>query len=252
MTNETKRKPNIARFALRLLGIICVLYGAGLFVFHAGAGMIPVWLVLGAVFFGLSFKKWFSFFFSKRWFMVLFLIAAAIIILLAGMICVSGLPAVPDTVCDTIIVLGARVNGETPSLTLQYRLEAAYRYLAANGGTNAILSGGQGADENMSEAEAMRRYLTARSIDENRILLENQSTSTYENLRNSFALIDTQQINIGIVTSDFHILRTTIIAARLGVRVIGIGSSSNILLVPNYYAREMLAIPVEFIKSLFN
>ena len=70
----------------------------------------------------------------------------------------------------------------------------------------------------MSEANAMKQYLVALGTDNNRIFLENQSTSTYENLKFSFKLIeklDIPTMNIGIVSTDFHIYRATLIAKRL-------------------------------------
>lgn len=60
---------------------------------------------------------------------------------------------------DYLIILGARVRGETPSLDLQYRLDVAYDYLEKSPSTKAILTGGQGKGEDITEAEAMRRYL---------------------------------------------------------------------------------------------
>ena len=83
---------------------------------------------------------------------------------------------------DYAIILGAKVNGEIPSLSLQYRLDAALDYAKENPHVYLILSGGQGAGEHISEAKAMKRFLVENGIQEERLLIEDMSTSTYENL----------------------------------------------------------------------
>ena len=88
----------------------------------------------------------------------------------------------PDRKCQYIVVLGAKVNGTEPSISLSDRITAAYDYLTENPGVIAILSGGQGSDEGISEAECMFRKLTAMGIDKNRLWLEDKATSTWENL----------------------------------------------------------------------
>ena len=80
------------------------------------------------------------------------------------------------------IILGAKVNGEVPSLSLRYRLDAALRYADEYPHVKFILSGGQGPGEHITEAEAMKRFLLDHGIKEERLLLEQQSTSTYENI----------------------------------------------------------------------
>ena len=88
----------------------------------------------------------------------------------------------PELSCEYIVILGARVNGTVPSVSLQDRIHAAREYLTAHPETIAILSGGQGADEGISEAECMYRELTALGIPDRQLWLEDQATSTWENL----------------------------------------------------------------------
>ena len=90
---------------------------------------------------------------------------------------------------DAVIVLGAGVNGTTPSVALQTRIDAAERYLKAHPGIPAVLSGGQGPGEDISEARAMYNALTDRGIDPERLILEEQSANTRQNLQNSLALL---------------------------------------------------------------
>ena len=116
-------------------------------------------------------------------------------------------------------MLGAAVYGENPSITLQHRLEGAARYLEANPRTKAVVSGGQGKGEDISEAECMRRYLVEHGIDPDRILLEDRSTSTKENLAFSKAVIETDGGKVDrvvIVSSAYHLYRATKIAEMAG------------------------------------
>lgn len=148
---------------------------------------------------------------------------------------------------DAVIVLGAGVNGERPSLTLQTRIDQAAEYLKAHPNVPAVLSGGQGPGEQISEAEAMRRALTAQGIDGNRLLLEDQSTNTAENFQFSGELLrhhdmDPSSAVIGVVTNDFHLFRAEILASREGMSVRGIPAELPWWwLEANYYIRESFA-----------
>lgn len=83
---------------------------------------------------------------------------------------------------DYVVVLGAGLFGDQLSPTLQYRLETCLSYLKNRPRVKVVVSGGQGTDEAISEAEAMKRYLTVHGIEKHRVIMEDKSTSTYENL----------------------------------------------------------------------
>ena len=120
---------------------------------------------------------------------------------------------------STVIVLGCRVYGEQPSLMLKERLDAAYEYLVTNPGAVCILSGGQGQGENISEAECMYRYLLDRGISSDRLMKEDKSTSTRENLAFSKTILDEALGNdyrTVIITNDYHILRAESLAEKEG------------------------------------
>lgn len=125
----------------------------------------------------------------------------------------------PTQEADTIIVLGAKVWGTLddpkPSPVLKERLDTAYLYLADHPNTKVIVTGGQGNDEPASEASVMRDYLLSRGITEERILLEDQSTSTIENLQ--FAQNFGDLGHTLIVTSDYHSYRALMMAQRFGI-----------------------------------
>ena len=116
-----------------------------------------------------------------------------------------------DAPVSAVIVLGAGVNGETPSLTLRTRIDAAAAYLEEHPDVPVVLSGGQGPGEAITEAECMRRALVRRGVDESRLYPEERSTSTQENLRYSRAMLEELGVDparrVAIVTSDFHLCR---------------------------------------------
>jgi len=152
-----------------------------------------------------------------------------------------------DADCDYIIVLGAGLHGAMPSLSLTDRLTAALEFLEAHPDTVAIVSGGQGPGENMTEAEAMAIWLEAEGIDPERIIQEPEATSTAENLEYSFRIIRERSGdpdgNVGIVTSEYHLYRAKLMAKALGVEAYGIaGHTSMPTLMVNYFIREAFAV----------
>lgn len=149
--------------------------------------------------------------------------------------------------CDYIIVLGAGVRGTVPSLSLQERIQAAYDYLTANPNSVAVLSGGQGSGEEISEAACMYRELTVMGIDGSRLLLEEKSTSTMENLAFSLTLIQSQKgirpTRVGIVSSEYHLFRAGLFAKELELESVGIPAKTTwVTLRLNYYLREIAAV----------
>jgi uncharacterized SAM-binding protein YcdF (DUF218 family) len=152
----------------------------------------------------------------------------------------------PGQDCRYVIVLGAGVNGTTPSQSLQWRIHTAYEYLTANPQVQCIASGGQGPDEAISEAQCIYDHLTARGIDGSRIWLEDRSTSTAENFAFSKALLD-ERFGDGYsavyVTNDFHIFRAGQIAHDAGLSNMNHVHSNTVwyLVVPSCL-RECVAV----------
>ncbi len=144
----------------------------------------------------------------------------------------------------TLVVLGCQVKGESPSLMLEERLDAAYLYLSENPNSSAIVSGGKGADEEISEAECMFKYLTERGISPDRIYMEDKSFSTYENLKFSAEIMKENRIDgkIGIVTNEFHEARACMIAKSMGIESEPVSADTMFLLKPTYYVREVFAL----------
>ena len=150
---------------------------------------------------------------------------------------------------DAVIVLGAGVNGETPSVALGTRIQAAAQYMALHPDVPVVLSGGQGSGETISEAECMYRALTGSgAAGEARLLLEDRSASTAENFAFSKAVleeagIDTDTAVIAVVTNDFHLFRARLIAQREGLTTVGVPAELPWWwLSANYYLRESFAV----------
>lgn len=144
---------------------------------------------------------------------------------------------------DCVIVLGCKVQGDQPGRMLTKRLERALELLTENPQAVCVLSGGKGVDELIPEGEAMKNWLTEKGISEERLIAENRSTSTEENLRFSAELLNERGFagSITIVTNDFHQYRAEIYAMRAGLSVSHSSASSGMAL-PNYYFRELLAL----------
>lgn len=118
----------------------------------------------------------------------------------------------------TAVVLGCSVKGTKPSTILWERIHAAYAYLTSNPDAMCVLSGGQGRGEDISEAECMYRCLTEMGIEKERLILEDASTNTEENLLFSRELLREHGLGdeITIVTSEFHEYRASLMAKKLG------------------------------------
>ena len=144
----------------------------------------------------------------------------------------ARLDALPEDEQLTVMVFGCYVRGEEPGKTLATRLDAAISLLERYPNADCIVSGGQGSNEAISEAEAMRRYLVSHGIDDGRITLEAESTNTNENLEYSFALLDGDESStqagagssaaqpggrkiIG-VSSEYHLPRIRMLSRALG------------------------------------
>lgn len=149
----------------------------------------------------------------------------------------------PQVEPDYLIVLGAQVRGTKPSLILQYRIDKAAEYMSKHPDVTAIVSGGKGSDEEISEAKAMQEGLIDTGIEKERILLEDQSVSTKENLDFSKQYLDIKKDKVLIVTTDFHVLRAVGIAKKAGYQnVEGLSAKSVWYLIPSNYMREFLAV----------
>ena len=148
-----------------------------------------------------------------------------------------------DTPLDYIIVLGAQVRENGPSVVLKYRLDCAADYLGRNPGTTCIVTGAQGYNEPVTEARGMADYLISMGIEKDRIILEEQARNTVENIRYSKARISSESATVGIVTNDFHMYRALGLAKKEGLgNASGLAAGSVIHFLPNNLTREVLGV----------
>ena len=154
---------------------------------------------------------------------------------------------------DYMIVLGAGLKGEKLSLTLLKRMEKTVEFMKKNPDVKAVVSGGQGFDEIISEAEAMKRYLVKNGIDEKRIIKEDKSTSTMENFK--FSKDKLKQItgkNIEeavVVTNEFHMMRARMIAERNGINSYPLTCRTPYSVMPNNFIREYFAVIKSYVMD---
>lgn len=148
---------------------------------------------------------------------------------------------------DYIVVLGAKVNPDGPSVSLWDRIAAAYNYLEEHPNTVAVLSGGQGSDEPITEAECMYRELVLLGIDPKRLWKEDQATSTWENLHFTLDLIEEKTgqrpEKLGILSSEYHLFRASLFAKANDVDFVGIPApTSRLGQKVNHFMREVAGI----------
>lgn len=149
----------------------------------------------------------------------------------------------------TVVVLGCRVKDKKPSLALKERLDKTYEYLNEHKELNCVLSGGQGANEEISEAMCMYQYLIKKGINKKRLYLEDQSTSTRENILFSYKIIEKENLNkkITIITNEFHEYRAQTIARNLNIESYAVSAKTAWWLFPTYFVREIFGMIYEFI-----
>ncbi len=162
----------------------------------------------------------------------------------------------PEYDKDYIIILGCGIAKDGSLLPLlRGRVDRAiefYKSQKAVTGKSAVFipSGGQGPDEIMSESEAMRNYLVANGIPEDEIIMENKSTTTYENMLFSKRVIDSIEPNskVAFSTTNYHVFRSGIFAESLGLHAEGMGSKTKWYFWPNAFLRELVGVIVSKIK----
>lgn len=248
--------PAVNRIVLTV-GVLCILYYVlcGVMV-RFGQSMLWIWPVAGIVLIA-------RYFLARNGVIALIprpllwtgrtLFALAMLFYLTVVsIAASGMFIAPAENVDYLIVLGARVNGTEPSPALRVRVEKAVEYLNEYPETIVIASGGEGDDEIISEAECMKRLLLEAGISEDRIIIEDQSTSTAENIRFSYALIEEEDATVGVVTNSYHMYRARLIAQSNGTHPVScIGADSSLFLLPHNLTREFMTLVVGFLRGDF-
>lgn len=239
-----------------IVGILCVLYCLAL----AITGGTGTWFFLIWGIMGIAFTLW-GIFRGRIWHAMphwlhitagtLFLLMLAVFLFTEGCI-ISGFSKNTDKELDYIVVLGAQLKTTGPSRVLQYRLDTAYEYLTAHPDTKAIVSGGQGSNEPVSEAQGMYDYLVKRGIEPDRIILEDKSVNTEQNIRFSKDFLQADADKVGIVSNNFHVFRAVKLAKAAGYRnVVGIAAPATAFYLPNNMLREFFGVVKDFLMGHF-
>ena len=152
----------------------------------------------------------------------------------------------PESDADYVIVLGSQIREDGPSIDYRARLDSVYEYLMENKKTKVICTGGQGKYEPISEGRGGYEYLVSRGIDKERILIEEESTNTVENLTYAKEMID-EEDRIVIISADYHLYRASYIAEKTGLHHTSYkGGHGLLILLPQYYTREFFALYKEY------
>lgn len=244
------RTPSSAVFGI--LGLVFILYCAGIGIAGFGTYFFLLWGVMGAGCLVLSIALN-----SRRLMEALpgWIKTCCCIVFIAGLALFGGVEgmilsqynakAAPGA--DYMIVLGAQWKSTGPSEALRRRLDTAADYLQRNPGTKVVVSGGQGGNENISEAAGMKEYLMGKGIGEERILTEDRSSNTFENIVFSGEYLDRGNDRVVIVTNNFHIFRAVGIARKQGyAHVEGLAADSVLGMAPNNLLREFFGVMKDF------
>jgi len=152
---------------------------------------------------------------------------------------------------DFVVVLGAAVRGKTMTLALYQRMEKGLEYLKKNPNIKVVVSGGKGPGEDIPEAQAMKEFLLKHGISENRIIVEDKSKNTVQNLKNTKNILEKsygkQNFTIALVTSNFHVFRAKMLAKRSGFKAYGVPAPIHKGIILNSYVREYFAVIKSFL-----
>ncbi len=144
----------------------------------------------------------------------------------------------------TVVVMGCQVLGDSPSVMLQDRCDAAVEYLKQHPDSNCVATGGLGEGATITEARAIYNYLVANGIEAHRIVLEERSTNTCENMTFAANLIQQKgwNPNVAIVSDAFHQWRSAYFARQNGLTPSAVNCITRPTMIPGYWAREVIAV----------
>lgn len=178
--------------------------------------------------------------------------AAIAIFLVCGTLMTTAAHRGDHRQADAVIVLGAAVHGDRVTWVLSNRLDAAVDYLNAHPDAIAVVSGGQGDGESVTEGSAMKKYMLARGIAEDRVFAEERATSTGENFRYSMEIIERERgadASVAFVTTGFHVFRAGRVAAQQGLDAFGLPADDVWYIALNNFMRESVGICVYALRG---
>ncbi len=249
----TKRIKTIISILLIILGVVCGIYAVLLYLSGFGGMLSFVWLVPCLLCFfvvavlkdKIQFKKW-----MKR--MMLYVVVPIVtVFVVVELIILSGFFQKPKTAPDYIVVLGTTVYDHGPCYLLRQRLKEGAKWADEYQEAKIVVTGGQGPTEPFTEGSEMKRYLVEElGVDATRILVEEESMNTYENMTFTGKMLEDTDTNFSyedssilVVTNNFHMFRAMQITKKAGFENIsGAPSGTYIYLFPHYMVREFFSI----------
>lgn len=238
MKNKNKIKIRILLFILGAVSLVNVIFMFSVanptFAFNLQA-FLSICLMVYAIFFNKIHRK----------IHITLTVLVAIPLSFALFLGIYGNVSNVDFTEDAVIVLGAGIQGERVTRPLSHRLDAAIVYWNENPDAVIVVTGGLGNRATITEAEAMSRYLIARGVPPSQILLEELSTSTYENLMFAKEILEETfdgDFRVVVISNDFHIFRAIRIARQLGLDANRLGAYTDWYTWPVNYLREMVAV----------
>ena len=239
--------------------VLLALFGLGFLLFASpvaiygvfNIGNIAGMLLFGGAFVCVLLRKKLNTAWRKKGGRIALSVAAALLAAGLTVAAVTGVKIVraaanapkEDEAC-TVVVLGCRVYDSGPSRMLISRVNAAAAFLKAHPDVYCVVSGGQGEDEPMSEAQCMYDMLVDRDIAPERILMEDASRSTRENIEFSLAIIKEKGLpeRLALVTNEYHLCRASMVASAFGCESRAISARSQYILLPTYFVREIFGV----------
>jgi len=243
---------------LSTLGIVYIAAGFACFVYYIVIGLYSrfglslgwIWPAVGIALVAAGLLTRTQLPHWLRWMWRALLCAALALVIGLEALVVSGMSAVAPPGMDYLVVLGASVYQDGPSPALTRRINAVMDCLDDHPDAVIIASGGQGRHEPVSEAQCIRDELVKRGVDPGRIVLEDRSTDTLENLTNSRAIIGDDDARIGVVTNNYHIWRSLRFARKAGLKnVYGIAAEYTGPTLFHFMIREAVSITIWFLKG---
>lgn len=235
------------------LGLALVIYYIGLKIVSGFVAFSSMFCLLGTIlfFYGLIELKFNINIwgripkFLRSTIIVLFSISISIFIIIEGIIIYNGHHYDKERP-DYLMILGAGLRGSKISTSLLYRLETAIDYNKLYPDVKIIVSGGQGPDEDISEAKAMKDYLIKNGIDENLIISEDKSTNTYENFLFTKELLmsesEKDDITVTVISNNFHMYRAKYLGKLVGFKCLGYPAPSHAASSFIFYTREFFGV----------
>ncbi len=236
-------KTKLKSYLLSIIGIVLVAYSLySMFTMNFNMGIVFC-LILGVVFIALGIII--RFFIRLKWLASVFAGACACVLVFS---CFLGIYGSVDNVKndeDVLIILGCAVEGEKLSTQLKSRLDRALEYAKENEDALIVCAGGKGKGEDISEAEAMQKYLIENGVLPDRIIIEDESVSTKTNLENAKKKFEggfEGEYTVALITSDYHVFRAEKEAEKIFDNVTHAHSDIELSTVPVRYIRECAAI----------